>query len=119
MTKKNRIHAALSIAVVVAAGAVYYYTSRTPNVQARMVVDPASVRIEEAPDTNLVQVDRPQDFKLVQVTARTVRDQLNVTGAVVPDVNRTVPVVSMASGRVVDIKARLGDFVNKGQPLLT
>ena len=119
MTKKNRIQAALSIAVVVAAGAIYYYTSRTPNVQARMVVDPASVKIEEAPDTNLVQVDRPQDFKLVQVTARTVQDQLNVTGAVVPDVNRTVPVVSMASGRVVDIKARLGDSVNKGQPLLT
>jgi cobalt-zinc-cadmium efflux system membrane fusion protein len=38
---------------------------------------------------------------------------------VVPDVSRNVPVVSLASGRVVAIHARLGDTVKKGQLMLT
>jgi cobalt-zinc-cadmium efflux system membrane fusion protein len=37
---------------------------------------------------------------------------------VMPDISRTVPVVTLASGRVVDIRARLGDTVRKGQVLL-
>jgi membrane fusion protein, heavy metal efflux system len=32
-----------------------------------------------------------------------------VTGVVQPDIARAVPVISLASGRVVEIKARLGD----------
>ena len=43
---------------------------------------------------------------------------MNVTGTVNPDVSRTVPVVSLATGRVVEIRARLGDTVKKGQLLL-
>jgi cobalt-zinc-cadmium efflux system membrane fusion protein len=43
---------------------------------------------------------------------------LNATGAVQPDVSRAVPVISLAAGRVVEIKARLGDMVKKGQLLL-
>ena len=43
---------------------------------------------------------------------------LTVTGVVSPDVSRTVPVISLASGRVVEIRARLGDTVQKGQVLL-
>jgi cobalt-zinc-cadmium efflux system membrane fusion protein len=43
---------------------------------------------------------------------------LTVTGAVSPDIARTVPVVSLATGRVVEVKARLGDEVKKGQVLL-
>jgi cobalt-zinc-cadmium efflux system membrane fusion protein len=35
-----------------------------------------------------------------------------------PDIARAVPVISLAAGRVVEIKARLGDFVKKGQLLL-
>jgi cobalt-zinc-cadmium efflux system membrane fusion protein len=41
-----------------------------------------------------------------------------VTGAVQPDISRAVPVISLAAGRVVDVKARLGDVVKKGQLLL-
>jgi cobalt-zinc-cadmium efflux system membrane fusion protein len=37
---------------------------------------------------------------------------------VTPDISRNVPVISLASGRVVDIAARLGDTVQKGQVLL-
>jgi len=43
---------------------------------------------------------------------------LVATGAVSPDISRTVPVVSIATGRVVEIHARLGDTVKKGQLLL-
>jgi cobalt-zinc-cadmium efflux system membrane fusion protein len=35
-----------------------------------------------------------------------------------PDISRAVPVISLAAGRVVEIKARLGDVVKKGQLLL-
>jgi membrane fusion protein, heavy metal efflux system len=43
---------------------------------------------------------------------------LNVTGVVQPDIARAVPVISIATGRVVEVKARLGDTVEKGQVLL-
>ena len=42
---------------------------------------------------------------------------MNVTGSVFPDIAREVPVISLANGRVVDIKARLDDNVKKGQLL--
>jgi len=45
--------------------------------------------------------------------------ELNVTGTVSPDVSRSIPVVSLASGRIVDIHARLGDTVTKGQILMS
>jgi len=35
-----------------------------------------------------------------------------------PDISRAVPVISLAAGRVVEIRARLGDTVKKGQLLL-
>ncbi|WP_263368799.1 efflux RND transporter periplasmic adaptor subunit [Edaphobacter bradus] len=43
---------------------------------------------------------------------------LNVTGTVAADISRTIPVVSLANGRVVGVHARLGDYVRKGQLLL-
>jgi cobalt-zinc-cadmium efflux system membrane fusion protein len=43
---------------------------------------------------------------------------MNATGVVQPDIARAVPVISLAAGRVVEIKARLGDVVKKGQVLL-
>jgi membrane fusion protein, heavy metal efflux system len=42
-----------------------------------------------------------------------------VTGSVFPDISREVPVISMANGRVVDIRARLDDNVKKGQLLFS
>ena len=41
-----------------------------------------------------------------------------MTGVVAPDISRAVPVISLATGRVVEIDARLGDTVKKGQVLL-
>jgi cobalt-zinc-cadmium efflux system membrane fusion protein len=50
--------------------------------------------------------------------AHTAVAELKVTGAVNPDVARNVPVISLASGRVTEIDARLGDTVTKGQLLM-
>src|ERR1700730_17042953 len=70
-------------------------------------------------DLSLFAVDHPEQFPLAAASAHSAASELVVTGTVTPDVARNVPVVSLASGRVVDIRARLGDAVQKGQLLLT
>ncbi|WP_334238684.1 efflux RND transporter periplasmic adaptor subunit [Terriglobus sp. ADX1] len=72
----------------------------------------------EAGDMSLVQVAKPELFPLVAASLINTPRQLNVTGVVSPDISREVPVISLASGRVIDIKTRLGDQVKKGQLLL-
>jgi cobalt-zinc-cadmium efflux system membrane fusion protein len=79
---------------------------------------PPPAQVERAAEAGIVKVDRPEQFPLVAAAARDAAPELNVTGAVAADVSRTVPVVSLASGRVVEIHARLGDQVTKGQLLL-
>jgi membrane fusion protein, heavy metal efflux system len=77
---------------------------------------PAQVIHEE--NSDVVQVDHREQFPTVAATQYAAASQLTVTASVSPDISRTVPVVSLASGRVVDIQARLGDVVKKGQILL-
>src|SRR5215472_14650400 len=79
---------------------------------------PPPVQVESEADANTVKVDHPEQFPLAEATARLSASELNVTGTVSADVSRNVPVVSLASGRVVEIRARLGDQVTKGQLLL-
>jgi cobalt-zinc-cadmium efflux system membrane fusion protein len=79
---------------------------------------PPPARVEREQDVNLLQVDHPEQFPLVQAVEHTTTSRLNVTGTVSPDISRTVPVISLATGRVVEIRARLGDTVEKGQVLL-
>jgi membrane fusion protein, heavy metal efflux system len=69
-------------------------------------------------DMSLVSVDKPELFPLVTAEPYDAPAELNVTGTVFPDIAREIPVISLASGRVVDIKARLDDYVKKGQLLL-
>jgi cobalt-zinc-cadmium efflux system membrane fusion protein len=54
----------------------------------------------------------------VEAGVRQVADELHVNGVVSPDINRTVPVLSLSGGRAVDIRVRLGDDVRKGQVLV-
>ena len=63
-------------------------------------------------------VDRPSDYPLTTAVEHQAVSKLAVTGVVNPDIARTVPVISLASGRIVGIYARLGDMVKKGQLLL-
>jgi cobalt-zinc-cadmium efflux system membrane fusion protein len=63
-------------------------------------------------------VEHPDRFPLATATERDTAPELNVTGTVSPDVSRNVPVISLASGRAVELNARIGDQVVKGQLLL-
>ena len=66
-------------------------------------------------DASNFRVDHPEQFPLSTAGEYVAAPELNVTGVVSPDVSRQVPVISLASGRVVEIDARLGDVVKKGQ----
>lgn len=79
---------------------------------------PPQLRVETAGDPNVFRTDHPDQFPLTSAIAHNAASELQVTGFVNPDIARTVPVVSLASGRVVEIDARLGDTVTKGQLLL-
>jgi cobalt-zinc-cadmium efflux system membrane fusion protein len=85
--------------------------------------DPASeapppARVEREQDGSVFKVDHPEQFPLAAAVEYQAAPALNVTGVVQPDIARSVPVISLAAGRVVEIKARLGDRVTKGQLLL-
>jgi cobalt-zinc-cadmium efflux system membrane fusion protein len=79
---------------------------------------PPKAVVEPDLDANNFKVDHPEQFPLAAAAAHQAVSALNVTGVVQPDIARAVPVISLASGRVVEIKARLGDEVHKGQLLL-
>ncbi len=75
-------------------------------------------KVVQAENAALVSVERPEQFQLVTAGRVETPSRLDATGSVFPDIDREVPVISLASGRVVDIRARLDDNVNKGQLLL-
>jgi cobalt-zinc-cadmium efflux system membrane fusion protein len=76
---------------------------------------PAVVEPDVNPDN--FKVDHPEQFPIVTATEYMATPELNVTGAVSPDVSRQLPVPTLASGRVLEIDARLGDEVKKDQLL--
>lgn len=78
---------------------------------------PAPAPVQSDMDANNFRVEHPEQFPLVTSKEYIAAPELSVTGVVQPDVSRQVPVPSLASGRVVEIDARLGDAVTKGQLL--
>ena len=74
--------------------------------------------VETNVDPDVVTMENPGQFQLTAVQVRKVSDEVHVNCVVSPDVNRSIPVVSLGGGRVVEINAKLGDNVTKGQPLL-
>jgi cobalt-zinc-cadmium efflux system membrane fusion protein len=70
-------------------------------------------------DPNLFQADHPELFKVVKVETRDLPTVLEANATVSPDLTRTIHVTSQGSGRVTDLRVRLGDYVKKGQVLLT
>ena len=78
---------------------------------------PPKAVVEPEIDVNNFKVDHPEHFPSTPAGEYVSTPELNVTGVVSPDVSRQVPVISLGSGRVTEIDARLGDSVTKGQLL--
>jgi cobalt-zinc-cadmium efflux system membrane fusion protein len=74
-------------------------------------------KVEPDFDSSSFRVDHPEQFPLATAGEYVAAPELNVTGVVSPDVSRQVPVPSLATGRIAEIDARLGDEVKKGQLL--
>ena len=82
---------------------------------------PPPTKVVEVTDMNVITIDQHDVPKFPIVTAGQVEAaaELKATGTVFPDISREVPVISIANGRVVDIKTRLDDDVKKGQLLFS
>jgi cobalt-zinc-cadmium efflux system membrane fusion protein len=82
---------------------------------------PPPAKVVEVSDMNLITIDKNDVNKFPLITAGQIEapSELRTTGTVFPDISREVPVISLANGRVVDIKTRLDDNVKKGQLLFS
>jgi cobalt-zinc-cadmium efflux system membrane fusion protein len=78
----------------------------------------AATKSEITFDADSYTVEHPDLFNVAKVETMQLPTTLKVNGSIAPDINRAVHVTSQASGRVVELKIRLGDSVNKGQVLL-
>jgi membrane fusion protein, heavy metal efflux system len=114
MRRINTACAGLTLAVLLLPAGC----SKQEKVDEAAAAPPKTQVVEIAPDHNLVKVDRPERFELVTASLREELPEISVTGSVTPDIEKSVPVVSLAAGRVVGIYAKLGDDVKKGQLLL-
>src|ERR1700730_17723965 len=80
--------------------------------------EPPPTQVIHEGNDGVYRVDHPEKFPLATAGEHDSAPALNVTGVVAADVSRNVPVISLASGRVLEVHARLGDAVTKGQLLL-
>src|SRR5580692_9930275 len=78
---------------------------------------PQPITVVTDMDPNDFRVSHPEQFPLTAAGEHAAAPELNVNGVVNPDVSRQIPVPSLATGRIVEINARLGDEVKKGQLL--
>jgi len=113
----GRAKAPVATCAVVALGLLFVVGCNEGKAEPKAEAPPAAVVVPDM-DANNFKVEHPEQFPLATAVAHKAAPALNVTGVVQPDINRAVPVISLASGRVVEIKARLGDAVTKGQLLL-
>ena len=79
---------------------------------------PAASKAPVSVDPDVFSTDHPELFKTAKAETRSLPTELTANGTVSPDVNRTIHVTSLGGGRVIDLKVRLGDTVQKGQTLL-
>ena len=113
----------MNATIVARAGIAFVLSALLSGCDQKVKADP---RIEETPPVEVerkqgsavVEVEHPDRFPMATAVAHETAPELNVTGTVGADVSRNVPVASLASGRVVEIYARLGDVVTKGQLMI-
>ncbi len=74
--------------------------------------------VEEVSNAGVVTVEHPNEFSVVAAGKVEAPHRLRVTGSVFPDINQEIPVISLASGRVVDIRVTLDQNVSKGQLMM-
>jgi membrane fusion protein, heavy metal efflux system len=106
---------AFALAIVAPAAMIWTGCSKSQTVDA---ATSAPIQVETAPDPTVAEVEHPEQFPLATAEVRAAHDDLIANGSVTPDVSRTVPVNALSGGRVIEIAARLGDDVQKGQLLL-
>jgi len=110
--------AALALAAsVFSAGLFFTGCAAKPKIDEAAAAPPQTQVVEQG-DPNLIKVDKPERFTLVSATQHEELPQLHATGAITPDVDKSIPVISLASGRALALYAKLGDDVRKGQLLL-
>jgi len=79
---------------------------------------PPPAKVESEADVNLVTVEDAAKFPVIVAGRLESSATLTANGAVFPDVSRQVPAISLASGRAIQVLARIGDTVRKDQILL-
>jgi len=119
MTLTTRTKLAIDIAAVVSALLLALGGCSGAHGDQAAAEAPPAPNVVTVAEPNLFTVDHPEQFPLAAATERAAKSELVVTGTVMPDIARNVPVISLATGKVVAIHARLGDIVKKGQLLLT
>ena len=115
MNRSSLISATLCVGLLLLASGCEKKT--TPEEGAAGDTGPTRGKIEPDLDVNNFKVEHPERFPLATAGEHSAAPELNVTGVVNPDVSRQMPVPSLATGKVVEIYARLGDHVKKGQLL--
>jgi len=99
--------------------ACLFSTGCNQNVEANPKAgEPPPADVIHESDGSVFHVDHPEQFPIVTAGQHDAAPELITTGSVSPDVSRNIPVISLASGRIIEIDARLGDTVTKGQLLL-
>ena len=107
----------LSLVIAILAMGLSTGCEKPAAAQAGPGTGPTAVAVEPDLDANNFKVTHPERFPMATAGDHVAAPELNVTGVVNPDISRQVPVPSLATGRIVEINARLGDEVKKGQLL--
>src|SRR5262249_59623098 len=66
---------------------------------------PPPLKLKRMEDRAVFEVEGPERFRVEPATSHTATSELRVTGTVNPDIARNVPVISLASGRVIEIRS--------------
>jgi membrane fusion protein, heavy metal efflux system len=112
----RRMYVAIAvIAVSLLAGLIYYWRYRST----RQLIPPTSAVQANIPkDVVFADENQLKNLTIEPVAARDFTIDREVTGKVGFNENRLTPVFPAYSGRVVEARAKKGERVRKGQPLL-